>query len=94
MKYFHRTSVAPEEVLAGASKFFGGYDWRYIVAAIMVPGVIFGRDSQKNPCGTKPEMFWRGVSANLAMPCSCAVVVKNSERRNVAINRDFPSCWF
>jgi hypothetical protein len=25
MKYFHRTSVAPEEVLAGASKFFGAF---------------------------------------------------------------------
>jgi hypothetical protein len=53
--------VAGGLTIVGASQFFGGYDWRYIVAAIMVPGVVFG-------LWALTQKFPKTESTNLGVP--------------------------
>ena len=53
--------VAGGLTIVGVSKFFGGYDWRYVVAAIMVPGVVFG-------LWALTQKFPKTESTNLGVP--------------------------
>jgi MFS family permease len=53
--------VAGGLLIVGCSKLAGGYDWRYIVAAIMVPGVLFG-------LWALTQKFPKTESTNLGVP--------------------------
>jgi MFS family permease len=53
--------VAGGLLIIGSSQLFGGYDWRYLVAAIMVPGVAFG-------LWALPQQFPKTESTNLGVP--------------------------
>jgi MFS family permease len=53
--------VAGGLLIIGSSKLFGGYDWRYIVAAIMAPGVVFG-------LWALTQKFPKTESTNLGVP--------------------------
>jgi MFS family permease len=54
--------VAGGLTIVGSSQFLGGYDWRYIVAAIMVPGLLFGH-------WALTQKFPNTESTNLGVPC-------------------------
>jgi hypothetical protein len=53
--------VAGGLMIVGATQFLGGFDWRYMVAAIMVPGVVFG-------LWALTQKFPKTESTNLGVP--------------------------
>src|SRR5688572_21612292 len=53
--------VAGGLTIVGTTKFLGGYDWRYIVALIMVPGALFG-------LWALTQKFPKTESTNLGVP--------------------------
>jgi hypothetical protein len=53
--------VAGGLLIIGATKFHGSYDWRYLVATIMVPGVVFG-------LWALTQKFPKTESTNLGVP--------------------------
>jgi hypothetical protein len=53
--------VAGGLLIIGSSQLLGGYDWRYIIAAIMVPGAVFG-------LWALTQKFPKTESTNLGVP--------------------------
>lgn len=53
--------VAGGLTIVGSSQIFDGYDWRYIIATIMVPGVLFG-------LWALTQKFPKTESTNLGVP--------------------------